>query len=1152
MISKNIRRNDSSSSDSVASNPLLNTTFSAGSVDICQVIRSEKPPMVPLRMEMRCDGFETVRTKRNTISTCIEKLEKAKKLLEHERKQDAISYKTYVKAHDHIRERRMRKKHFDNIDYIGARSSSSSDTFWDTLSTGSMSKSRSPSLAGSFSTDSAGSNSVSSHGLLAETFSAGSVDVCQVIRSDKPPILPLRMELNCDGFETVRTKRKAINKCIQKLDHAKLQLLEEEKKHSNGSKSQRVQEPKKQSAIPYSSYVKNHDSLRTRRKARRKAERIAKDYLKPKKSGSTLGTISEDVEETPIKDLRKNYDDDTAKTSVSSAEWTSASQLNKKDDDFDQLSERGSDVSSQSSLNSNWRKSYKEDTHSLLFDDIPRIEEEEEFSSQSSYNEDTQSSINPASSASSVKTPFNEENHGLLFDDTSPQGRIYGENVPPPQQSSCHIDSQHSINPVSSDSGVESSYSGTNHHMSQSETGGESSPSNLNYNTDTCHPMNALSIDSSVNTNINEGNYTDSADDVISHRQIDKEEASSVSHSYYNAATMNAYSTDSSAMSPLTNHNHGPLFDDNFVQDQTNKDDTLFQSELHFNAGMQRPSNTIPSHYPAKSSFHSIGEEEMPPPPQLYYNPAAHHLRTDFSCNNGISKGETAKEEAPSASLSYYNAESMNAYSTDSSAMTPFTNDNHGLLFDDHINNYKQDEGLSQSYHDEGTHHSINPVSSDSTIDTRLNGDNHDLLLEENPQYKETPSSSQSYHDEGTQHSINPASTASTIETSFNGDNHDLLLDEAPLVSKVYKTHIKKNPKYETKKSVVAELPAKTRKDRYSTLQETQKHLSAMNVQDRYSPLVRNAQVSEGHLDLKSDINFSRDSYSRQPLDEKDQCPDFSYSFASSAKTISSSCSDEMLSFVDENENENTTNEQKSEMDSTILTTSEHMAVTNQILITFSSGSDNRGLSEDSPIPIDSMYNLEDISDVVSTYSAVSKDKYKSTESQGGRRKIDRHDSNVCQQTMCTDMYYANQAYDQDENEVHYTDEEEEAFVEYIPIAEYDFHSQEYYTCTATDQIHYIDERYMYSDLQPLDMNSAEMQSKSMSHHDQNLETFFESPCTGNFLFSGWNKDKRMLADTKTSNSSKEKEQRKMKKKKKKKKKKSQSLLGLDEIVICM
>ena len=325
---------DSNDSDSARlrsrwSNDLLAQTFSAGSVDVCQVIRSEKPPPVPLRMEVRCDGFETIRTKRKTITKCIEKIEKAKELLISQMKGSAVSYDAYNETHNAIKTERNEQATFNKMNSIGLLSKSYS-------------------------------------GSIQESFSVGSVDVCQVIRSEKPPPVPLRMEVRCDGFETIRTKRKAINRCIKKLEKARKKLLEAEK----------------QSAVSYGDYVSTHDDVRAKRLA--KLSQIQNEYLNPKRSASTLGTISEDhdvvsnenqVLNQPLPN--KYYEENTETTMPSSHEWTTEASGQKSNEEsavspqphYQSLFSSQSSTSYEEVTPLSSYKESRQDNHHLLFDD---------------------------------------------------------------------------------------------------------------------------------------------------------------------------------------------------------------------------------------------------------------------------------------------------------------------------------------------------------------------------------------------------------------------------------------------------------------------------------------------------------------------------------------------------------------------------------------------------------------------------------------------------------------------------------------------------------------------------------------------------------------------------------------------------------------
>ena len=88
-------------------------TFAATSFDICQIVRSEKPPTVPTKMELRCDGFEVVRTKHNTgFDECLRKLDEARDKLNNMKmessKSTALTYDSYTLAHEREKERRKK------------------------------------------------------------------------------------------------------------------------------------------------------------------------------------------------------------------------------------------------------------------------------------------------------------------------------------------------------------------------------------------------------------------------------------------------------------------------------------------------------------------------------------------------------------------------------------------------------------------------------------------------------------------------------------------------------------------------------------------------------------------------------------------------------------------------------------------------------------------------------------------------------------------------------------------------------------------------------------------------------------------------------------------------------------------------------------
>ena len=100
-------------------------TFAVSSFDICQVVRCKESPTIPLRMELNCDGFEVVRTRNNTgFEECVRKLEEARENLKSKidkssKKESsvvasALSYKTYAKAEESERTRRLKQKTNNN------------------------------------------------------------------------------------------------------------------------------------------------------------------------------------------------------------------------------------------------------------------------------------------------------------------------------------------------------------------------------------------------------------------------------------------------------------------------------------------------------------------------------------------------------------------------------------------------------------------------------------------------------------------------------------------------------------------------------------------------------------------------------------------------------------------------------------------------------------------------------------------------------------------------------------------------------------------------------------------------------------------------------------------------------------------------------
>ena len=89
-------------------------TFAATSFDICQVVRSKKPPLNANKMELVCDGFEVIRTKDNTgYEACLKRLEKARAELNGKLSPDkraVLSYDEYIKAHQNIKHERVTEK----------------------------------------------------------------------------------------------------------------------------------------------------------------------------------------------------------------------------------------------------------------------------------------------------------------------------------------------------------------------------------------------------------------------------------------------------------------------------------------------------------------------------------------------------------------------------------------------------------------------------------------------------------------------------------------------------------------------------------------------------------------------------------------------------------------------------------------------------------------------------------------------------------------------------------------------------------------------------------------------------------------------------------------------------------------------------------
>jgi hypothetical protein len=88
-------------------------TFAATSCDIFQVVRSEEPPTVPTKMELRCDGFEVVRTKHKTgFDECLKKLDEAREKLKkmESSKSTGLTYDSYALAHEREKERRKKDR----------------------------------------------------------------------------------------------------------------------------------------------------------------------------------------------------------------------------------------------------------------------------------------------------------------------------------------------------------------------------------------------------------------------------------------------------------------------------------------------------------------------------------------------------------------------------------------------------------------------------------------------------------------------------------------------------------------------------------------------------------------------------------------------------------------------------------------------------------------------------------------------------------------------------------------------------------------------------------------------------------------------------------------------------------------------------------
>ncbi len=168
--------------------------------------------------------------------------------------------------------------------------------------------------------------------------SPNAVIVCQVVKSDKPPPVPLRMEMRCDGFETVRTKKKTIKKSMKKIDKAKEQIIsqmkdndmsrhaykdthhDETREESKGVDIYRVihgelLESEKQHGVSGDTYVMTQDEVRDERQA--KFSKLRNEYLTLKESTPTLGKIAENHKTVPTeRDVIYEPEDARAQTKV--------------------------------------------------------------------------------------------------------------------------------------------------------------------------------------------------------------------------------------------------------------------------------------------------------------------------------------------------------------------------------------------------------------------------------------------------------------------------------------------------------------------------------------------------------------------------------------------------------------------------------------------------------------------------------------------------------------------------------------------------------------------------------------------------------------------------------------------------------------------
>ena len=287
-------------------------TFATTSWDICQVVRTREPPPIPLKMEVRSNGFEVVRTKNNTgLDESKRALQKSNECVPTSGNEkveaaiaaSALSYDTYAKACSEEREKRKiqrldklrveRQRGYQNEkmdvsmheSQLAEIPEASSDLSMDTRSASASEDSQSEisidssSSIGSHAststpvktTHSSSDNSrasvqasvrASKSASSEQTFATTSWDICQVVRTREPPPIPLKMEVRSNGFEVVRTKNNT------GLDESK-RALQKSNECVPTSGNEKVEAAIAASALSYDTYAKACSEEREKRKIQR-------------------------------------------------------------------------------------------------------------------------------------------------------------------------------------------------------------------------------------------------------------------------------------------------------------------------------------------------------------------------------------------------------------------------------------------------------------------------------------------------------------------------------------------------------------------------------------------------------------------------------------------------------------------------------------------------------------------------------------------------------------------------------------------------------------------------------------------------------------------------------------------------------------------